>query len=306
MAMQSQERFMLVPRAALCLVFAVFAGTRDGRSQESPAPVAASATVEPSSPSPAATPTGEADEAAGSDAAPKSPAVEEIVVTASKAGATELMSTAVSAQVLGADALQNRAIRDVTDLQLQVPGLVADMGSSVPKVMIRGVGHDNFLANAESGVVPYLDGVLLARPQTLLAGYFDLDRVEVLKGPQGSSFGRNAIGGTINYVARKPEDGFVAELNSELGNLARHQYSAVLNYGSEPFGIRGGAMMNEDDGYVKNRVDGDLWNAIDQEHYRGVARLGPWSGLVATALYHRTREHSNRFGQGITAAIPTS
>jgi len=107
----------------------------------------------------------------------------------------------------------------------QVSGFVVDPGSSTPRIFIRGIGQDLFLIGTEGGVAVYQDGVYISRVNAILAPFNDLADVEVLKGPQGASFGRNATGGAVLYNSKRPENGFSGEVtvgggSHQDGNLA--------------------------------------------------------------------------------------
>lgn len=216
--------------------------------------------------------------------------VAEVVVTATKAGPTLLSRTAVSANVLGAEALAERRIASVSDLQTQVPGLIADAGSSTPKVAVRGVGHDQFGLGAENGVTTYIDGVLVGRTNGLLSPYNDLERVEVLKGPQGTSFGRNAVGGAINYITQKPRPGFEGFVNAQYGAFDRRRLGGALNYGGDAFGVRLSGYRQRDDGYAHNVTTGKRGEGGRQYALRGVFEARPTANLQLRYLFDQADE----------------
>lgn len=207
--------------------------------------------------------------------------VSEVVVTATKLGATALSRTAVSADVVTGDKLEQLHVQNAEDLMHTVSGVVIDQGSSTPKVAIRGVSFDNFQIQAENGVATYVDGIVIERSQAQIGAFYDLDRVDVLKGPQGSSFGRNATGGAINYITRKPVEGWHGELEVGGGSFGHNEEAGVLNYGAETFGIRLAGQHDQDDGYVTNLVDGKKLNGHD--NYVGKVAL-TWRPIPALSL----------------------
>lgn len=185
--------------------------------------------------------------------------LEEVLVTASKKGATSLMDTAVSATVVTGEALEVRQVRNVEDLQFQTPGMVVDASAGTPRVAIRGIGQDGTLMHAENGVTVYADDIILQRTQAVTAAFFDLERVDVLKGPQGTAFGRNANGGSVNYISRRPVEGLTAEAGVTGGSYDRQEIYGIFNYGTGDYGVRVGAEYKEDDGFAENlTLDEDL------------------------------------------------
>ncbi|MCY4514991.1 MAG: TonB-dependent receptor [Candidatus Tectomicrobia bacterium] len=183
--------------------------------------------------------------------------IEEIVVTATKRGETALMDTPVTINVVTGEDLKFREIRNPEDLRTAVSGLYIDEGSSTPRVAIRGVGFDNFQVQAENGVTTYVDGVVVQRTHALLSGFLDLAQIEVLKGPQGSAFGRNATGGAINLITAKPEPGLGGEVSAGYGSFERKGFSGILNSGGDQFGIRLAASYEDSDGFIDNLATGN-------------------------------------------------
>ncbi|HEU0306285.1 MAG TPA: Plug domain-containing protein, partial [Lysobacter sp.] len=124
-----------------------------------------------------------------------------VTVTARKREET-LQEVPVAVTAFTADALDKLNVEDLSDLDAQVPNLTiyaARGSSSTVTAYIRGVGQSDPLWGVDPGVGIYLDDVYIARPQGALLDVFDVDRVEVLRGPQGTLYGKNTIGGAIKY-----------------------------------------------------------------------------------------------------------
>jgi outer membrane receptor protein involved in Fe transport len=136
--------------------------------------------------------------------------LEEVVVTAQKREqSANDIGMAISA--LTGDAMQALGVQDTTDLALAIPGLTfADSGISTPVYTLRGVGFNEDAVQATATVGVYNDQVAVPFPIMSKGLLMDQERVEVLKGPQGTLFGRNSTGGAINYIANKPTDEFEA------------------------------------------------------------------------------------------------
>lgn len=148
--------------------------------------------------------TAQAQDAAGAPAAAEEN-VSKVVVTARRREET-LQDVPVSVTAFSADHLSKQAVPDVTALALALPNTTLKASratNSTLTAFIRGVGQADPLAGFESGVGIYIDDIYLARPQAAVADIYDVERIEVLRGPQGTLYGRNTIGGAVKYVTRK-------------------------------------------------------------------------------------------------------
>ncbi|AAK24369.1 TonB-dependent receptor [Caulobacter vibrioides] len=139
--------------------------------------------------------------------------VEELVVTAQKR-VENVQDVPIAISAFSANALQERAVGNVAQLSNLAPNVTLDGGTpfsgspSVLSAYVRGIGSDDFAFNIDPGVGIYVDGVYLARTVGANQDLLDVERIEILKGPQGTLFGRNTIGGAISIVTREPGDTF--------------------------------------------------------------------------------------------------
>ena len=160
--------------------------------------------------------------------------VEEVVVTAQKT-AQNIQNVPIAITAVTAHDLQQKGITDVAKLSNIAPNVTLDAGTpfsgsdTVLSAYIRGIGQDDFAFNLDPGVGVYVDGVYLARSVGANTNMLDVDRVEILKGPQGTLFGRNSIGGAISIVTRDPGDQF--KFNSEIttGQFSRLDVKATAD-----------------------------------------------------------------------------
>ena len=142
----------------------------------------------------------------------------DVVVTATKTGATNLQKTPLSVDVLGSADLKKEGVESFRDLQMELPSVKLLTNGTNPRVYIRGVGGFN---SNDGEVSLYVDGVFISRPTEVTQTPFnDLDRVEVLEGPQGTLFGRNSVGGAINFISKVPSDHFTFNNTLSVGNFA--------------------------------------------------------------------------------------
>jgi len=159
--------------------------------------------------------------------------LEPIIVTAERRE-TSLQTTPISVTALSAEALQTRGVADISDLAKFTPNMTFITstgigGSRTAFVFLRGIGQSQVFLQNDPGVGTYIDGVYLGRTQGSVQEVLDLERVEVLRGPQGTLYGRNTIGGAINLVSRKPDAAAGFEGSVEAGNFGTVRVRARAN-----------------------------------------------------------------------------
>ncbi len=160
----------------------------------------------------------------GANAAVESTEMQKVVVTARRREET-LQDVPVSVTAISADQISKQGIPDVTALATQLPNTTLKSSratNSTLTAFIRGVGQADPLAGFESGVGIYLDDVYLARPQGAVADIYDVERIEVLRGPQGTLYGRNTIGGAVKYITRKLSNQLDVRLKGTFGSYSQN------------------------------------------------------------------------------------
>ncbi len=191
-----------------------------------------------------------------------------IVVTAQRR-AEDIQDVPAAVTALTADQLSNRQISDANDLQVQIPGVVISTGtgtSSSARIFFRGVGEDESRGAIDPAVGIYIDGVYLGRTVGSLVDLVDVEQVEVLRGPQGTLYGRNTVGGAIKFTSVLPEYDFYS-LDGEVGfgSDSRFSTKATLNAGlSQSTALRISALYKERDGFFALNPTGDLAGQGDQ------------------------------------------
>ena len=184
--------------------------------------------------------------------APETPAIEEVIVTARKA-AEDVQDIPMSVQVLTADLLDVTDPTHFFDLQFNVPGLVvSNLGHNGAGFSLRGIADQG---GSSLSVANHLDGVYLGTSNLSLTRMFDLERIEVLKGPQGTLYGRNATGGSINFVTRLPEREFSAAMEVAYGSYDTGRAQGHINLPFDLAALRLSFIVSEGDGYIRNSVD---------------------------------------------------
>ena len=224
-----------------------------------------------------------AQDAAPATASPATNAttLDSVKVTARKREET-LQDVPVAVTAFTAETLDKLAIEDIGDLDAQVPNLTiyAARGStSTVTAYIRGVGQADPLWGVDPGVGIYLDDVYIARPQGALLDVFDVERIEVLRGPQGTLYGKNTIGGAIKYISRGLPQETTGFASVTVGNYNQLDVKAALGgeIGGKDSGLRGRvsvASMNRD-GFGTNTYTGQ--DVSDKEINAVRMQLGAYS-----------------------------
>ena len=190
--------------------------------------------------------------------------LEEVTVTARRREES-LQDVPIAVSAFSAERIQATGAQDITWLQQSTPNLtlqVARGTNSTLIAFIRGIGQQDPLWGFEPGVGLYVDDVYVARPQGAVLDIYDIERLEVLRGPQGTLYGRNTIGGAIKYVTRPLGDEARLDTKLTLGTYAQHDFlaSGVLPL-SDTLSVGGSAAIYRRDGYGENQFTGN------QNHY---------------------------------------
>jgi iron complex outermembrane receptor protein len=181
--------------------------------------------------------------------------LEEIVVTAQRREQSR-QDVPVSLTAIDGQSLLRSGIQDATDLPLYVPGLIiTQIGAS--QITLRGISTQAQDIGGDPGVASYRDDIYLARPGMGFQEFYDVARVEVLRGPQGTLFGRNTTGGVIHAISRAPGDELNGYVTGQLGNFSKTRIEAAANVPvSDNFGLRVAGFYGKRDGYLTNLFDG--------------------------------------------------
>jgi len=152
----------------------------------------------------------------------------EIVVTAQKR-AQSVQDVGISIAAIGADEIRRNQMTDVGQLANQISNVVATTSSNLPAFTVRGIGLNEFASNFDSPVAVHIDEVYKSKPYMLSMPFYDIQRVEALKGPQGTLFGRNTTGGSVNYYNQEPQFDSSGGFNGSLDNYGRVRSDGFLN-----------------------------------------------------------------------------
>ncbi|WGL15617.1 TonB-dependent receptor [Microbulbifer bruguierae] len=196
----------------------------------------------------------------GETLADQRPLLEEVEVVASKRR-TSLQRTPMAVTAINGGTLRERNIDSLQQLAAEVPSLqVARNGDHTASMLyLRGVGSDNHTEAGDSGVATHVDGIFSSRVQGSAVLLYDLDRVEVLRGPQGTLFGRNSTGGVLNYHTARPESEWSSRISLIVGDYRQRKFTAVANAPvTDNWALRWAGVSERADSYV-DYTDGSVY-----------------------------------------------
>jgi iron complex outermembrane receptor protein len=238
--------------------------------------------------------------------------IEEIFVTARRRSES-LQNVPLSVSAFSGDQLEQQGMTTLSDLQHAIPGLqYSNRGYLQTEMTIRGIGGDARNVGIDSGVGMYVDGVYVARSSGYNADLSEVEHLEVLRGPQGTLFGKNTIGGVINIITKKPSEEVTGFVNASFGkyNALRTQASVSGPLGQNFYGKITTATWNRD-GYLHNIFDGLDYNNENRRGGRLQLRWLPTDklelNLNADVTQDRRRAVLNQMGsaKGAAAAFYT-
>lgn len=178
--------------------------------------------------------------------------LEEIVVTAERREAS-LQQTPISIAAFSPNDLERSHIQSSYDLQMHTPGLVMSSGLAQGQMFIRGIGSGNLGIGADPSSSVHADGVYKPRASAALTEFYDVERIEVLKGPQGTLYGRNTTGGTINVISKKPTDDLEGHADAMYGSHEKFRFRGMANIPvSDGVAARFSVIRTKSDGYSTN------------------------------------------------------
>jgi len=245
---------------------------------------------------------------AGADSAADSGGLEEVVVTAQRKEESA-QSVGIAIAVISGDGLAAKSITYVNDLQNAVPSLQVEpaFGSSQPEFRIRGVGFIDYTSNNASPVGVSLDDVALALPIQTQGQLFDIDRVEVLYGPQGTLYGRNTTGGEINFISNRPTADPHAGYTFEYGSFNSFTGEGFLSGPIAPDVLgRLSVATEQGGGWQYNRLTGDSLGNKNKVALRGQLEWNPAQAVDLRVNAHWSEDKSEEIGLQVLKNYPAN
>lgn len=259
---------------------------------------------------------------AAEDSAAKRTGVQDIIVTARRSQ-ERLQDVPVAVSALEGDDIRALDIRNFGDLGRGVPNLVTEkqLGTSNSATFyLRGISTGSLKFQTDAGIGLYINGVYLGRPAASSFDLADIERIEVLRGPQGTLFGRNSTGGAINFITRAPTGEFHLRTEGQIGNYdARNFRIAVDLPAVGPLSARVTYLHNENRGYVRNLAAGRTYTfaepfgtiksvkdfGFDNTDAAGLAARLDFNDLVIDYNFDFTDKVNSTYAQQLIAFNPT-
>jgi len=209
--------------------------------------------------------------------------LEEVVVTAQKR-AESLQDVPLAVSTLSGEDLTNFGVSGTQALQMTTPGLVFSNTGASAQPYLRGVGTRLALNGLESSIATYIDDRYVSRPAAAMFEFADVERVEVLKGPQGTLYGRNATGGAIRVISKGVSDELEGSVKASVGNFGAYGLSGTVSVPiTDDFGARFTALTKQRDGYADNLspLGASEWDDQDYQAYRAKFRWDTTENVTA-------------------------
>lgn len=223
-------------------------------------------------------------------------ALDDIVVTAQRREQRG-NDVGIAMNVLTGADLASGGVKQVNDLASQTTNvnIKNTLGNSVPNITIRGIGLNDYASNNNPAAGVYVDNVYLVSPAMLSFGLFDVDRVEVLKGPQGDLYGRNTTAGAINIISRRPSASPSAEFQTGYGSYQSWHFNGAVGGALTPTLTGRFAFTTEqqDSGWQTNYVTGKRFGKVDRSSARLQLEWAPTETLKARLSAHAGYDRSD-------------
>ena len=256
---------------------------------------------------PASAPEAEASKAATSKTEPQT-----IVVTANKV-AQSALKVGASLSALGADEIRELGIKDAKALTDLLPNTqISQAGNSSVVVNIRGIENTNTTNMGEPAAAFHIDGIYLGRMSGAGSAFYDIERVEVLRGPQGTLYGRNANAGVVNVITTQPKNRHEAYVSAEFGNLGQKRLDGAVNLPvTDALALRAAFSVNRRDGFsqTKTATNGFTQNQdsihTDSVRLQALVKFNPKNSLSLSYDHSTNQTTGPNYYDLTTGGIPT-
>lgn len=223
--------------------------------------------------------------------------IEELIVTAQKKEES-LQDVPIAVSALTGNAMKAQGIDGGRDLVQSVPNVSFQRRTTRTNFQIRGIGSQLTSVGGDDGVGIHLNNAPLTFNFIAESDFYDVERVEVLRGPQGTLYGRNATGGVVNIITAKPTDQFAASVTGDIGNFDSYRLQGFLNIPvTSMVDLRVAGYGLTRSGYTKNTLTGDDVDGRDIRSFRATLRFHPTDTFDTYLLYDSFSEDDSRGGR---------
>ena len=228
-------------------------------------------------------------------------ALDVVIVTAMKRE-TASLDTPIALSVFGESVLKEAGIQSIDDLQNIAPSVHIDPSPFGSVINIRGVTTTDNTSKGDQGIAFNVDGITVGRPRESSAAFFDVNRIEVLRGPQGTLYGKSTTGGVINVISNRPAQQFSSSLDLEYGDYATQRLTGVVNLpATDKLAFRAAIDYNQHDGYLPTNDGSPAFNDEDDRALRvsGLYQFSDRTSLFVTTTFGKVEGVGN-------GAVPVS
>jgi iron complex outermembrane receptor protein len=222
-------------------------------------------------------------------------ALPEVIVTAQRSAAPE-SRTPVAMSVLTAAQLDQQGIDSPGAIADRLPNTYLQNSYDGLRITMRGVSNADATEKGDPSAAYMVDGVYVARPQAQNASFYDVERIEVLRGPQGTLYGRNTTAGAVNVISKAPRPYFEADANATIGSYGTRQLGGMVNVPvGDMLALRAALSANRHDPYIRNGQGTGYQPGLDRDDRaaRLSARLTPGHGITALLRYEAGKDDTN-------------
>jgi iron complex outermembrane receptor protein len=217
--------------------------------------------------------------------------LEEVKVTATKR-TESVQDVSIAITAFTGDQMEQLGWTNAQQVTAMAPGVhtIQPNGEANYAIAMRGVASSDFTTNVESPVALYVDEVYISQMSGAGFMLFDMERVEILRGPQGTLFGRNATGGLIHYITKKPSSDFEGYITGTVGDNEQYKVEGAVGGGTDSLAFRFSGSYHNNDGYVQNRFTGDDLNDADDQAYRMQVLWTPTDAVEFLVSYRHSEQ----------------
>jgi outer membrane receptor protein involved in Fe transport len=223
-------------------------------------------------------------------------ALEEIVVVATRLRADSVQDVPAAITAIGSEVMERQQIENTSDMQLTVPNVSYSKDNfTTSSFQVRGIGLSAVGSTADSGVSMHINEIPIESHRLYATEFYDVETISIMRGPQGTLYGRNATGGLINVRTKMPEPEFNASFAAEIGDFNSQRFTGHINIPmGESWAVRFAGISTQRDGYTTNLFTGDDIDGRDMYAFRGILRFQPSDRTTIDLMASYMEDNSDR------------